>query len=321
MFPKADYLAFEQLVHKPEDLAKVGPWDYFLSAYDETDRVQRPFEAIKANHKQWIVHEEYGLDKDHLPSGALELASRTSPPGIVPFVRQLASELQGASVCVDATGFIRPHLLVLLRVLKDEGVRSFDILYSDPVRYVEDEETEFTTGPVERVEQVLGYEGVHRVYAGTDDLLVIGAGYDFEQIVRACEDKRSSKKYLLTGLPSLQPHMFQESLLRINRADEWVGTIPPEHRLYASANHPFSVAQVLHDLISREKEESLAIGSNLGNIYLCPIGPKPHVIGFAIYYLRELEGETASIIYPFAKSYSPSTTQGLRRTWQYRIEL
>ena len=212
-------------------------------------------------------------------------------------------------------------MLVLLRILRDEGVRSFDVLYSDPVRYVEDEETAFTTGPVERVEQVLGYEGVHRVSAGVDDLLVIGAGYDFEQIVRACENKNSSKKYLLTGLPSLQPHMFQESMLRINRADEWVGTIPPEHRLYASANHPFRVAQVLHDLISREQEESQAIGNSLGNIYLCPIGPKPHVIGFAIYYLRELEGETASIIYPFAKSYSPSTTQGLRRTWQYRIEL
>ena len=186
--------------------------------------------------------------------------------------------------------------------LRDIGVRSFDVLYSDPVRYVDDENTRFTSGPVVKVEQVPGYEGVHRASAASNDLLVVGAGYDYEQIASACEAKRSSKKYILTGLPSLQPHMYQESVLRINRASEWIGSLPPAQWLYASANHPFTVAQVLHDLIEREEQESYARGALFENLYLCPVGPKPHALGFAIYYLRELEGKSASIIYPFCRA-------------------
>ena len=315
MFRKADYYAFERLEHRPSELNSAGPWDFLLSAYDKTERVQTPFRDIPADRKHWIVHEEYGLPKGDWPPGATQLRASFDPPAILEFVRERSDELQGVNVCVDSTGFIRPHLLVLLWALRDVGVLSFDVLYSDPARYVEDENTEFT-GPVVRVEQVPGYEGIHHASAATNDLLVIGAGYDYEQIARACEAKRNSKKYVLTGLPSLQPHMYQESVLRIDQATEWIGALPPQQRLYASANHPFTVAQALHDLIAREE-----LDGSPRNLYLCPIGPKPHVLGFAVYYLRELAGGTASIIYPFAKRYPTLTTQGLLRTWQYRIEL
>ena len=321
MFGKVDYLSFAQLEYRPEDLDKAGPWDVFVSAYDETDRVRDPFGIIRADHKHWIVHEEYGFAAAAVPAGATKLPSTFNPPAIVQFAKQMVPYLKNGRLCIDSTGFIRPHLLVLFRVLRDEGIRSFDVLYSDPVRYVADENTAFTVGPVERVGQVPGYEGIHRPSGGSDDLLVIGAGYDYEQIMRACEYKRRSRKILLTGLPSLQPHMYQESALRINYADEWVGKIPPDQKIYASANNPFSVAQALHDLITQERQKSLALGNPLGNLYLCPIGPKPHMIGFAVCYLRELDGTNASIIYPFAKGYSPATTQGLRRTWRYCIEL
>ena len=223
-------------------------------------------------------------------------------------------------MCIDSTGFIRPHLLVLLWAMKDIGIRTFDVLYTDPVRYSEDENTRFT-GPIEKVEQVPGYEGVHRASVAANDLLVISAGYDFEQIARACEAKLSSKKYILIGLPSLQPHMYQESVLKINRATEWIGDLPPQQRLFASANHPFTVAQALKELVEMEGQGATALGSQSDNLYLCPVGPKPHVLGFAIYYLRELQNSSASIIYPFADHYPLSTTQGLLRTWQYRIEL
>ena len=319
LYSRGDYYAFRRILHGRGALAAAGPWDFFLSAYDETDRVQIPFQEVTAAEKQWVVHQEYQLSKNDWPKGAVELGASFDRPDIVDFVRDRSHDLKDARVCVDATGFIRPHLLVLLWALREIGVSSFDVLYSDPVRYVDDEDTPFTTGPLLRVEQVPGYAGYHRASVAVNDLLVIGAGYDYAQIARACEQKRNSKKYLLTGLPSLQPHMYQESVLRIRRAAESIGALPIERRLYASANQPFSVAQVLHDVVAREKAE--ARGSSNGNLYLCPVGPKPHVLGFAIYYLRELIGGTASIIYPFAQSYSRLTTQGLSRTWEYRIEL
>ena len=319
MFDKGDYYAFRRIVHSPSKLDVAGPWDFFLSAYDETDRVQIPFQKVSATEKQWVVHQEYGLSKSDWPEGAIELDASFDRPAVLDFVRDRSHELREAKICVDSTGFIRPHLPVLLWALRDIGVNSFDVLYSDPLRYVEDEDTPFTTGPLLRVEQVPGYAGYHRASVAGNDLLVIGAGYDYEQIARVCEQKRNSTKYVLTGLPSLQPHMYQESMLRIKRASESIGALPAERKLYASANQPFTVAQVLHDLIAKEKAG--AWGTSHGNLYLCPVGPKPHVLGFAIYYLRELEGKTASIIYPFAESYSRLTTQGISRTWEYRIEL
>ena len=140
-----------------------------------------------------------------------------------------------------------------------------------------------------------GYEGVHRASGSANDLLIVGAGYDYEQISRACQAKLRSKKYILVGLPSLQPHMYQESVLRINQVTDLSGTLPPQQWLYASANQPFTVAQALHDLVDREEQEANARGVLGENLYLCPVGPKPHVLGFAIFYLRELKDEAASI--------------------------
>ena len=320
--PKADYYAFERVSYRPDELDRAGPWDILLSAYDDTMRVQRPFHEVQAIQKWWVVHEEYGFKDGQQPTGAEILPASFDPPSMLIFVRERANELRGANVCVDATGFIRPHLLVLLWALRDVGVRSFNVLYSDPLRYVADEHTEFTTGPIIGVKGIPGYEGLHRVSTGTEnDILVIGSGYDYEQIVRACEYKRNSKKYIVTGLPSLQPHMYQENILRVSQASESLGNLSRQRQRYASASHPFAVAQVLHELTQQERHEAVARGQPPVNFYFCPTGPKPHVLGFALYYLRELENTASSIIYPFAKSYERLTTDGILRTWQYRIEL
>ena len=320
MLPRADYLAFDRLVFIPSQLKLAGPWDLFLSAYDETVRVQRPFNEISARRKQWIVHEEYEIAQKDWPQGAVEIRGAFDSPAILDFVADNIDQLRNGRLCIDATGFIRPHLLILLWGLKNIGVQSFDVLYSDPIRYVDDEQT-FFAGPINEVAQVPGYAGVHHVSPKSNDVLVVGAGYDFEQITSVCEAKRSSKKFVLIGLPSLQPHMYQESVIRIHRATEWIGSLPPQRYLYASANHPFTVAQTLRDLVYKEDQSSQDRGKLDENVYFCPVGPKPHVLGFAIYYLRELIGSSASIVYPFANRYTSTTTQGLSRTWQYRIEL
>ena len=319
MLPRRDYYAFERLEHRPSELAAAGPWDVLLSAYDESERVTTPFRDLPAHHKQWLIHEEYGFSTADWPAGAIELTASFDPADILDYVIGHRNLFLGSKVCIDSTGFVRPHLLVLLHTLLDIGVRSFDVIYSDPVRYVADENTEFA-GTVTAVEQVLGYEGVHSATANKE-IIVIGAGYDYEQISRACEARRSATKYILTGLPSLQPHMYQESVLRIERASESIGYLTSQRRLYAPANNPFAVAQVLHDLVSGEQSGPSGSGASDQNLYLCPVGPKPHVLGFALFYLREMQGKSASIIYPFAKDYRRMTTDGLLRTWQFRFEL
>ena len=115
--------------------------------------------------------------------------------------------------------------------------------------------------------------------------------------------------------------MYQESVLQIEKASDWIGELSDRHRLYASANQPFGVAQVLHDLVLSERTEAIAQGQSEPNVYLCPIGPKPHALGFALYYLRELQDDSISIIYPFVNKYPRKTSEGLLRTWEYGIEL
>ena len=51
------------------------------------------------------------------------------------------------------------------------------------------------------------------------------------------------------------------------------------------------------------------------------LGGTTLVLGFAVYYLRELQDTTVSIIYPFAEGYQRLTTDGFLRTWQFQIEL
>ena len=319
MFMKSDYYAFCRTECSLSTLSEAGPWNYFLSAYDGTERVERPFRHINAEHKQWLIHEEYELPREEWPSGAVGIGASFNPPSVLEFVRNNLGLLQGKQVCIDSTGFIRPHLLVLMRAFRDIGVRTFDVIYSTPKRYTADENTMFS-GPIAHVEQVPGYEGTHR-QSLSNDILIVGAGYDYEQIMWACDAKRTSKKYILSGLPSLQPHMYQESVLQIDRAREWIGHLPPQQLLYASADNPFATAQTLQDVVQAERRNATALSRLEPNIYLCPIGPKPHAIGVAVYYLRELENTAASVIYPFAESYQRLTTDGFMRTWIFRIEL
>ena len=63
------------------------------------------------------------------------------------------------------------------------------------------------------------------------------------------------------------------------------------------------------------------LNPGMSNLYLSPLATKPQALGFALYYLCELAGSAASIIFPFAESYSPETSIGWGRTSLYRLEL
>src|SRR3546814_3958031 len=134
---------------------------------------------------------------------------------------------------------MRPHLLLLVRMLRAAGVNQFEALYTDPIRYAKSENTTFTDGPVLEVRQVAGYEGSHVADSGTSDLLVIGAGYDHELVQWVSDSKMHARKLLIFGLPSLQPDMYQGRRLRIARASGAVGEAADADLIFAPANNPF----------------------------------------------------------------------------------
>ena len=288
-------------------------WDLFISSFNTSERVQWVFDKVQAAEKKWLIHHEYGFDAGESPANSIGPGNCDEAEFMHAVLSNLG-DLQRASVCVDITGMLKPHIMVLLLMIFEMGVRKFDVLYSEPSQYLRQEHTEFSIPPVIRVRPVLGFEGIHTT--GTDrDLLVLGCGYEDRLIGQVSEHKRGAKKLLLYSLPSLMPDMYQESYLSSRRAVEAGGEVPQSQHRFAPANNPFVTASVLQAAVKDEAERA-----QISNLYLSPLATKPQALAFALYYLTELSGTPSSIILPFTSGYPRSTSTGVAKIWKYTVE-
>ena len=199
-------------------------WDVFLSAFNSSDRVQQVFQKATASEKHWLIAQEYRYSDDELPSSGRCVAAQSlfEADVIRHYFDQTGIDPARCKLCVDITGFMRPHLLFLLRYLAERGVARFDVVYSEPGHYASAEKTRFSDEVIVDVRQIAGYEGIH-VTDTSADVLVIGAGYDDKLIAHVAEHKDSAKKIRILGLPSLRADMYQQNVLRAELASEQVG--------------------------------------------------------------------------------------------------
>jgi hypothetical protein len=292
-------------------------WDIFISAYTAAERVKCVYDKVTAASKYWLVFPEYGFAAFQYPDGAFASASRDEAAYVKEFWDGSIGDIAGRTVGIDITGFIRPYLIFLLRWLAERGVRRFDALYTEPVIYGNREQTVFSDEAVEEVRQIAGFEGTHNPDI-SNDYLVIGAGYDHQLIAQVAENKEFSKKIQIFGLPSLRADMYQENVLRANRAAEAVGREADDESstYFAPANDPFVTASTLREIISRIHGRK-----PITNLYLSPLATKPQVLGFALYYLTERRNSATSLIFPFCRAYNQETTTGVSRIWRYTVEL
>lgn len=300
----------------PDRLAKFLPqFDVLISAYNGSDRVQNVFERLTATERYWVVQQEYGYDSSEYPKSGILIAPDTDSEGIfaISVLKELGA-LEPNRICVDATGFMRHTLLALLRRLVDTGCEQFWLLYSDPSGYVADDWTRFSTD-IRHVRQVDGYQGTHDASSMTDDILVLGTGYDQQAMRAVIEYKRNARRLDLIGLPSLQPSMYQENMISIGRLDSVAGSQLAEERIFSAAHDPLATAAVLQRYF-----EGVSIGSE-NNVYLAPTGTKAQVIGFGLFYIMECVGAPVSVILPFPVSYSQRTSRGHARSWVYEIDM
>ena len=300
------------------DFASEGRWEIFISAFNDSDRVQEVFDEAPAEHKEWWVIPEYGYQQMELPGNRTNMRVFSHGheadlvlEGISPFIENLA---RGARLCVDITGFMRPQILFLMYYLKSIGVKSFDFIYTEPQHYSRKAETAFSLDEDSVVRQVAGFEGQH-VIDMTSDVLILGGGYDHSLVGRVIANKESAKLVQLQSLPSLSADMYHESLLRLDRVASTSET-SEDHLFYSSANDPFVTAETLSTALS-----SLTAKRQISNLYLSTLATKPQAVGFGLFYLHELEGAAASIIYPYFNRYSRETSSGRGRSWLYPIHL
>ena len=314
-----DYSLFEREETSLDDLAS-EEYDVFISSYNSSLRVTNVFDEIVAASKHWLVHPEYEFSADEVPTTG-ECFFGVDESEIDFWIRffdhlEVKDSLSKSRVAIDITGMMRGHIVALPLVLLYRDLDRVTLLYSDPRNYVSGIETRFTVGSVARVNQIPGFEGMHTTSTHTSDMLIIGAGYDDSLIRAVAESKGSADHYVLVGLPSLQPHMYQESKYRVQKASESIQHFRPRSFLYAPASNPFMTAQVLSSHI-----EKLRILKQDLNVYLSPVGSKAQVLGFSWFYLSELVGTASSVIFPYAPRYEKETSTGISRIHKYQLDL
>lgn len=299
------------------NLADLGglTFDIFLSAFNTASRVSDVFNSVSASVKISVVHREYGVSSAELPAGHFASDAEYEDEFILQlFEDRLAeTDLATARVCVDITGFLRPHLIFLIKLLYFRGCRHFTAIYAEPRQYSKLDGTSFGTGQVHTVREIRGYEGVS-AKASRRDLLIISSGFEDRLVAEVAEDKDLARKFVLLGLPSLKADMYQQSLLRTRKARDALGEAVKE--IFAPASDPFATATLLSELVESERA-----AHGIDRLYLSPISTKPSALGFALFYLRECEGTAASIIFPFSNQYSTDSSDGIGRIWKYEVEL
>ena len=295
-------------------------YDIFISAYNASERVKLVFDLVGARHKFWILHREYDFSPSEFPDQNVIAPTISRESGFIQnvFARIEAassSKIEDSSICVDTTGFMRPHLLYMMMFLYKTGIKKFDVLYTEPLRYKKKEKTRFSDGDI-ITRQVEGFRGVNSTDPA-NDLLIIGAGYDHRLIKAVAEHKGKADKVQIFGLPSLKADMYQENVLAATKAADAIGTnrIFGNASFFAPANDPFVTASVLSEIVSKR-----LLSSPISNLYLSPLATKAQAVGFGLYYIKKCINSNASMIFPVSENYDRETSEGLSRIWRYTLE-
>ena len=304
----------------PPDRDVEGQWDVFLSAFNPSDRVRELFDRIDARRKIWIIHPEYEMRDEDIPKGT-KGTEIFQPKGLdldeadfcARLLTTISSDLAQLRLAVDVTGFMRPHMMCLVGLLKDRGVGQLDLFYSEPITYTRREATEFSKGVITGVRQVNGLEGYGN-HRSDNDLMIIGAGYDHRLVSEVAQHKDAARKVVMFGFPPLRADMYQQNILRASRSWNALGNPPRRWRFFAPANDPFVTAEVLREIVA------LNGGADVTNLYLSPLATKAQALGFVLFYVTERRESNSSIVFPFSSKYEKETGKGLSRTWRYVLD-
>lgn len=312
-----DYSIYYRRPIGTERIAQELPqFDIFVSAYNSSDRVGRVFNEVRAQTKIWHIHPEYQYSPLDEPAGFLK-----SQPSAIDEVAQVNTlldamgDLNGKSICIDITGFMRHVLVFLVAKIAHMGICEFTALYSEPMYYTKQEDTVFSTTTSGVPRPVKGMAGSNSSL-GTD-YLIIGAGYDHKLISEITNQKDNLTVYPLFAFPSLSPDFYQQSAIRASES----GAVALEpawiiNRRFAPANDPFSTASIIHDIVYEIDRKNIH-----ANIYLSPLCTKVQALGFALFW--QLEGKdrgAVTMLLPECLTYSRETSSGLKRLWTYTIE-
>lgn len=279
-------------------------YDFFFSGYDNCDRTKLIFDKVNSKQSIWIKFPHYNCQSPK--SNVYDCQSFKEDEAFIKLF-EIYEVKSSSNICIDITGFIKPHLIFFILCLYRRGINKIDFLYSEPKQYLKAEETAFS-GPIESVELIQGCSSSISNPNTDNDLLIITAGYDNKLISRVSNEKdKIKKKVYILGFPSLQPDMYQEGVLNIK---DLLGN---SNQYFSPAFDPFVTAQTIHEIVDSSKGYT--------NIYLSPLSTKPQTLGILLYYLYNFQSKPINIIFPYSNFYHEKTAIGIKKTWKYTLEL
>lgn len=303
---------------------KERKYDILISAYNRSERIDYIQKHLNYTKLHWLILPEYNFANTEIESlnGEIFNYSKDSDFNesdiINDYFRNSKISFELSNVVIDITGFLRPYIIYLIRLLKEKGTKKIDFIYSEPKSYQDKENTKFSSNHLQ-VREIKGCLGSHNPET-YNDVLIFGSGYDYERIKLIGNEKKEARKIQIFGFPSLQADMFQQNILKAYKAenDSTSGEfdLDSEDIILAPANDPFITAELISDFIKKEKKKK-----KITNIYLSPLSTKAQALGMGLFYIFECIDEPVSILFPFCKTYSPKTSLGISKFWIYTIEL
>ncbi|MGE8532998.1 MAG: hypothetical protein ACN6OJ_00260 [Chryseobacterium sp.] len=306
-----DFSYFYKDKYSFDEIPTNESYDLLLSAYDGCDRTKKIFDKIVADTKKWIIYPHYEI-LDSVSDSFLVPTFQEDDDELVNFIKSLNIN-SSTKICIDITGFLRPHLIYLTILLNTVyEVKKIDFLYTEPNYYENAEETVFSGAISEAPRVIKGCSSIKSYSNFDNDILIINAGYDDKLISSVTKDKsKISKKFIILGFPSLQPDFYQENIFQIKKAKDEIGQV--EKQSFAPAYDPFETANRIKEIVNENCSDS--------NVYLSPLSTKPQTLGVLIYFLWYKDTHSLNIIFPFSNKYRKKTAIGINHTWKYSIEL
>ena len=302
---------FYSFIEEVKDMSALQ-YDVLLTAYDGCERTAVPYEKVNANRKYWFVFPQYNQDASERPQQAL-YSDSLSESSFVLETMDNVDICPDCKLCIDATGFLIPHLLFLIQYIKRRGIKHFDVIYSEPAKYEKGEDTTFTRRE-NQAKPIEGYSIISDQINGSE-ILIVFAGYNSNLVNIVAKDKSKAKyKHFFTGFPSLQADMYQQNLIQLAGSRSIIGETNVNYDK-APAYDPFIAACKVQEIIDQHIHQD----SSVSAIHLAPLSTKPMAVACALVYLNN-DALPIDIIYPTSDIYVSGHALGINRTWRYEIE-
>lgn len=310
-----NYLMFPKSTILPEKIGDIGAYDLLLTTYSTNDRVSFIGNNLSSKVVVKLVFNELQFHdvKENNIFSCDTIEENIYISKLLKYLEETysISTFETLRIAIDLTGFVTPYLFfLLLSLYQIQKVKEIGFFYTEPIKYLDAEYTEFLQGNSES-RPIKGFS-MGSDMLSEDALLILGTGYD-RSILQRINNQETCKKHYVFGLPSTQPDMYFQNIFNVYSVDKSIASLSNERKSYASATDPFHNAFVLDEIVTKE--------SSLTNVKLCPIGSKPQALGFFLYYLINHDKGThkLNVIFPYSDIHNSDCSAGISRVWRYQI--